>query len=68
MLLTDQSEMLKAKEEKDRSSRDHGDRRRLNQKNAALQLKLLKKPKRLQRPLITQAETTEDRSEAEIKT
>jgi len=26
--LTEQSEMLKAKEEKDRSSRDHGDRRR----------------------------------------
>jgi len=32
--ITDQSEMLKAKEEKDRSSRDHSDRRRASSENS----------------------------------
>jgi small subunit ribosomal protein S6 len=33
--ITDQSEMLKAKEEKDRSSRDHSDRRRASSESSA---------------------------------
>ena len=35
LAVTEQSEMLKAKEEKDRSSRDHGDRRRAHSEDKA---------------------------------
>jgi small subunit ribosomal protein S6 len=44
--LTEQSEMLKAKEEKDRSSRDHGDRRRASSETS---------PKEISKPADSEA-------------
>jgi len=76
--ITDQSEMLKAKEEKDRSSRDHGDRRRARTEDkpaesakatestaeTAVEAETAPEPKEAAAPVEAAAEETETKPEA----
>ncbi len=63
--LTEQSEMLKAKEEKDRSSRDHSDRRRAPATEAQTGEAVKKAEKELEAVAETKATETTD-TEAEV--
>jgi len=63
--LTEQSEMLKAKEEKDRSSRDHSDRRRAPATEAQTGEAVKKAEKELEAVVETAATETTD-AEAEV--
>ena len=64
--LVEQSEMLKAKEEKDRSSRDHSDRRRQSEGSGSAEVK--KEAKESDEAVKEEAVKEEPAAEAEVET
>ena len=64
---TDQSEMLKAKEEKDRSSRDHSDRRRTSDETKAPRVEKVEKVEKAEDDVAAVESTPEEKSASEEK-